>query len=76
MSNATMEDSLGVNLTALNESFEVLRANTDAFFLLVIGILIFFMQAGFALLEVGSVRYIDNVMKLMKDLPLARQEVR
>ena len=76
MSNATMEDSLGVNLTALNESFEVLRANTDAFFLLVIGILIFFMQAGFALLEAGSVRYIDNVMKLMKDLPLARQEVR
>jgi hypothetical protein len=32
------------------------QANTDAFFLLIIGIVIFLMQGGFALLEAGSVR--------------------
>ena len=41
---------------SLEDRFQTLSANTDAFFLLVIGIIIFFMQAGFAFLEAGSVR--------------------
>lgn len=36
---------------------EVLIGNTDAFFLIIIGIIIFFMQGGFAFLEAGSVRF-------------------
>ena len=38
------------------ELLQTLIGNTDAFFLIVIGIIIFFMQGGFAFLEAGSVR--------------------
>ena len=34
----------------------ILQTNLDQFFLIVIGIIIFFMQCGFAFLEAGSVR--------------------
>ena len=34
----------------------ILMNNTDQFFLIVIAIIIFFMQCGFAFLEAGSVR--------------------
>ena len=40
----------------LEDGFESLTDSTDAFFLIVIGTLIFFMQGGFAFLEAGSVR--------------------
>ena len=36
---------------------DILINNTDQFFLIVIAIIIFFMQCGFAFLEAGSVRY-------------------
>ena len=35
---------------------EVLKTNVDAFFLVTMGIFVFFMQAGFAFLEAGAVR--------------------
>ena len=35
---------------------EVLKTNADAFFLVTMGIFVFFMQAGFAFLEAGAVR--------------------
>ena len=35
----------------------ILMNNTDEFFLVVVSIIIFFMQCGFAFLEAGSVRY-------------------
>ena len=36
---------------------EVLKTNADAFFLVTMGIFVFFMQAGFAFLEAGAVRW-------------------
>ena len=61
MSNSTAgaEDqirSLLDKVASLEEGLVSLTANTDAFFLIVIGTLIFFMQGGFAFLEAGSVR--------------------
>ena len=43
------------NLT-IDEKFELLRKENDQFFLIVVSLFIFFMQAGFAFLEAGSVR--------------------
>ena len=39
------------------KDLEILIKETDQFFLIVIAIIIFFMQCGFAFLEAGSVRY-------------------
>ena len=45
------------NNSLVNEkNLEILVNNTDQFFLIVIAIIIFFMQCGFAFLEAGSVR--------------------
>ena len=38
------------------KNLDILMKNTDQFFLIVIAIIIFFMQCGFAFLEAGSVR--------------------
>ena len=38
------------------EKLDILLNNEDEFFLIVIAIIIFFMQCGFAFLEAGSVR--------------------
>ena len=43
-------------LEKLLEEQKVLVTNSDQFFLIVIAIIIFFMQCGFAFLEAGSVR--------------------
>ena len=40
----------------LLEKQKILVINSDQFFLIVIAIIIFFMQCGFAFLEAGSVR--------------------
>ena len=37
---------------------ETLHTNMDHFFLIIISIIIFFMQGGFAFLEAGSVRLV------------------
>ena len=63
------------NLTASEDKLEWLRAkseeaatvsakSSDQFFLIVISIVIFFMQCGFAFLEAGSVRS-DNYFRWM-----------
>ena len=40
----------------LEEQMETLKTNADAFFLVTMGVFVFFMQAGFAFLEAGAVR--------------------
>ena len=44
------------NGLTVEEKFELLRKESDQFFLIVVSLFIFFMQAGFAFLEAGSVR--------------------
>ena len=53
MNNATGPEAL---------TFEELKENINAFFLIAMAIMVFFMQAGFALLEAGSVRYMTLLM--------------
>eukprot|EP01135_Chromosphaera_perkinsii_P002774 Nk52_evm142s226 gene=Nk52_evmTU142s226 len=43
-------------LAALEEKLESSQSDVDQFFLIVMGIFVFFMQAGFAMLEAGSCR--------------------
>jgi len=50
------------------ESLAILMKNTDQFFLIVIAIIIFFMQCGFAFLEAGSVRSKNTVNILIKNM--------
>ena len=51
-----MVKDLTERLSKTEETQAVLAANSDQFFLIVIAIIIFFMQCGFAFLEAGSVR--------------------
>ena len=44
------------NITALENKMKLSMENIDSFFLMVMGILVFFMQTGFAFLEAGFVR--------------------
>ena len=53
---ANMVEDLTDQLNATEDNQKVLAANNDQFFLIVIAIVIFFMQCGFAFLEAGSVR--------------------
>ena len=41
---------------SIDEKLEILNDNVDAFFLIVMGCIVFLMQCGFAFLEAGSVR--------------------
>eukprot|EP00090_Calanus_glacialis_P008846 TRINITY_DN1716_c0_g1_i2.p1 TRINITY_DN1716_c0_g1~~TRINITY_DN1716_c0_g1_i2.p1 ORF type:complete len:555 (-),score=145.72 TRINITY_DN1716_c0_g1_i2:254-1918(-) len=50
------------------KNLEILMNNTDQFFLIVIAIIIFFMQCGFAFLEAGSVRSKNTVNILIKNM--------
>ncbi|GAB5365061.1 hypothetical protein AAMO2058_001024100 [Amorphochlora amoebiformis] len=65
----------GVNITAVDaatlatsSSLETLRGVTDIMWMLICGFFIFFMQAGFALLEAGSVRIKNRNSILFKNL--------
>ena len=49
------------NHTELKQSFDVLKMNIDAFFKVMMGIIVFFMQCGFAFLEAGAVRRKNTV---------------
>jgi len=50
------------------KNLDILINNTDQFFLIVIAIIIFFMQCGFAFLEAGSVRSKNTVNILIKNM--------
>jgi len=52
----------------MEEKLETLVKNSDQFFLVIIGIIIFFMQCGFAFLEAGSVRSKNTVNILIKNM--------
>ena len=45
------------NTSEFQSDRDTSNENMDAFFLIVMGCIVFFMQCGFALLEAGSVRY-------------------
>ena len=53
---AAEEGSETPDLAAMTKIHTTMAANADAFFLIAMGIVIFFMQGGFAFLEAGSVR--------------------
>ena len=58
-SNETIESEmsdLNATVAALDASLKVLMFNTDSFFLVIMGIIVFLMQVGFAFLEAGAVR--------------------
>lgn len=57
VTTTTTSTTVAPNAGDNKATLEVIMANTDAFFLIVIGIIIFFMQGGFAFLEAGAVRY-------------------
>lgn len=60
--------ALSVNFTSLAEDYNVLKVNVDSLFLIVMGIIVFLMQCGFALLEAGSVRSKNTVNILIKNM--------
>merc|ERR1719516_521324 len=51
-----------------SKEIEILKGESDEFFLIVIAIIIFFMQCGFAFLEAGSVRSKNTVNILIKNM--------
>lgn len=61
---------LSTKVTALETAVgnKLDTSDADAFYLMVVGIFVFFMQAGFALLEAGSVRAKNTKNILMKNL--------
>ena len=56
------------NITSLSDRLGVLATSTDTFFILMGAILVLFMHAGFAFLEVGTVRHKNQVNALVKIL--------
>ena len=56
-SNLTVFTQLFALLNKTKHDGETLAGESDKLFLLVMSIIIFFMQCGFAFLEAGSVRY-------------------
>merc|ERR550532_1799960 len=61
--------ALSVNFTSfLAEDYNVLKVNVDSLFLIVMGIIVFLMQCGFALLEAGAVRSKNTVNILIKNM--------
>ena len=68
---ATVEQRLSALEHATNHrhlSTTATNGDLDTFFLMVCGVFVFFMQAGFALLEAGSVRAKNTKNILMKNL--------
>ncbi|XP_077994370.1 putative ammonium transporter 1 [Glandiceps talaboti] len=60
--------SLQEQLNDVSKSLAALETNTDHFFLVVMGCLIFFLQCGFAFLEAGSVRSKNTTNILIKNV--------
>ncbi|KAL1511828.1 hypothetical protein AB1Y20_005113 [Prymnesium parvum] len=74
MATVAQINSLNASIQALQTSLTSLEGSTltqsdaNAFYLMVCGVFVFFMQAGFALLEAGSVRSKNTKNILMKNL--------
>ena len=69
--NSTLKTAIEtlVNKNVNSEkNLELLKQETDHFFLIVVAMLIFFMQCGFAFLEAGSVRSKNTVNILIKNM--------
>ena len=64
-------DSLGgagnVTATSEDDSLAAISENIDHLFLMIMGTMILFMQAGFAFLEAGSVRAKNTINILIKN---------
>jgi Amt family ammonium transporter len=56
MSLNVTSPAANLSLESLDANLKVLMLNTDSFFLVVMGIIVFLMQCGFAFLEAGAVR--------------------
>ena len=54
--NLSMEEKLKFLFNKSETEVPVIKQESDQFFLIVMSIVIFFMQCGFAFLEAGSVR--------------------
>ena len=63
-----MEPNMESTLTGLAERIDIIASGADTFFLLLGAILVLFMHAGFAFLEVGTVRHKNQVNALVKIL--------
>merc|ERR1712086_1227150 len=61
---ATLEASVAAN----TELLSTLPGSVDTFYFITVGALVFFMQAGFGLLEAGSVRTKNTKNILLKNL--------
>ena len=53
---ATQLEYLKGNLSAVNDDLSATKGSVDTFYFITVGALVFFMQAGFGMLEAGSVR--------------------
>lgn len=56
------------DLTEIKAKLEMLQENLDAFYLIMMSIVIFLMQCGFAFLEVGCVRSKNTINILIKNM--------
>ena len=71
---STLEDltakvaALEASVAANTESLSTLPGSVDTFYFMTVGALVFFMQAGFGLLEAGSVRTKNTKNILLKNL--------
>ena len=56
------------NISILHDNFVILQRNTDDFFKVILGIIVFLMQCGFAFLEAGAVRRKNtvNIIRLLQ----------
>lgn len=64
---SALETSMAAVQKSISEDV-LAKGDADAFYLVVMGSLVFFMQAGFALLEAGSVRSKNTKNILMKNV--------
>jgi hypothetical protein len=64
VSSTTAASTTAAAAASASESpsdIDILKTNADQFFLLINGMMVFLMQAGFAFLEAGAVRFVTEV---------------